>query len=171
MGLESMGVLFFVCLCKAHKRKCKLEFSVTSCDHKRVHFLFTNVQFTLGKQEGRGSWSFKTNPSPSYSSREVLNSERSQRTVVGYLVTLCNSETMLMKLTLDWRMELVVSWQELAIESTEDLGIWIERCLGRSRRDLVICGLLGLPQVERCFSFRVSGQKRRYAGCFLTFLF
>lgn len=41
-----------------------------------------------------------------------------------------------MKVTLDQGVELVNSRQELAIESLEEPGIWVERCTGRSREGL-----------------------------------
>lgn len=43
---------------------------------------------------------------------------------------------MLIKSTLDHGVELVTSGQELAIGSTEEPGIWIERHTGRSKAAL-----------------------------------
>lgn len=77
-----------------------------------------------------------------------------------------NSQTVLIKLALDQGAEVETSWQELAIENTNEPGILIDTQEGVGS-DLEI---FGLGWIESCFSCCVCSQKGRSTGCFLASL-
>lgn len=86
----------------------------------------------------------------------------------GYLITLENSKTVLIKLTLDQGIEPVTSWQEIAIESMQDPGRQMKRHTGKSMEG---------HRVSRAFWFGITGEtlslylwpKRKVSWLFFNF--
>lgn len=87
----------------------------------------------------------------------------------GYLITLWNSKTVLIKLTLDQGIEPVTSWQELDIESMQDPGRQMKRHTGKSMKGHRVLRAFWFGLLEK-LSCCISGQKERSAGYFSTFL-
>lgn len=76
------------------------------------------------------------------------------------------SNTMLIKSTLDQEVESTTSWSELAIESTEEPGRYIERYISRSRERLRVSQSFQFwTWLERC---SLSGFLTKNVGCFLA---
>lgn len=48
----------------------------------------------------------------------------------------CETQAVLIKVTLDQQAESMTSWQELAMENMEEPGIWLETHMGRNREEL-----------------------------------